>query len=341
MKPRRVLALVGLGLSPPDSLTGKTDEQVAEFKMEYDVVTALRGLGHEVRVLESGYELHKIREAIDEFKPHIAFNMLEDFHGHAVFDQNVVSYLELLKVPYTGCNPRGLMLAKDKALTKKILTYHRIRVPRFAVFARGRRIRARRNLKYPVIVKSLVEESSMGISQASIVKDDEQLKKRVEFVHEQIGSDAVAEEYVEGRELYVAILGNRRLQTFPIWELDLTNLPEGAPRIATAKVKYDLGYQDKYKIDTGAAKDLADDARARITHMCKRVFRTLMLSGYARLDLRVDAEGLVYVIEANPNPDISHDEDFAESAAAAGLDYDTLIQRVLSLGMRYHASWDG
>ena len=181
----------------------------------------------------------------------------------------------------------------------------------------------------------------MGISQASIVKDDEQLKKRVEFVHEQIGSDAVAEEYIEGRELYVAILGNRRLQTFPIWELDLTNLPEGAPRIATAKVKYDLGYQDKYKIETGAAKDLADDARARIERMCKRVFRTLMLSGYARLDLRVDAEGLVYVIEANPNPDISHDEDFAESAAAAGLDYDTLIQRVLSLGMRYHASWDG
>ena len=219
MKPRRVLALVGLGLTPPDSLTGKTDEQVAEFKMEYDVVNALRRLGHEVHVLESGYELHKIREAIDEFKPHIAFNMLEDFHGHAVFDQNVVSYLELLKVPYTGCNPRGLMLAKDKALTKKILTYHRIRVPRFAVFARGRRIRARRNLKYPVIVKSLVEESSTGISQASIVKDDEQLKKRVEFVHDQIGSDAVAEEYIEGRELYVAILGNRRLQTFPIWEL--------------------------------------------------------------------------------------------------------------------------
>ena len=339
MKKRRVLALVADGLIPPESLEGKTKEQIAEWKMEYDVVSALKGLGHDVSCLGASYDLPRIRMAIEEFKPHIVFNMLEDFHGRVVFDQNVVSYLELLKIPYTGCNPRGLMLAKDKALTKKILTYHRIRVPGFAVFQRGRRIRRRRGLRYPVIVKSLLEESSTGISQASIVKDDEQLEKRVEFVHEQVGTDAVAEEYIEGRELYLAILGNRRLATFPLWEMLLDKLPEGAARIATRRAKYDLKYQSKYEIKTQEAKDLQEELAPRIAHMGKRVYRLLGLSGYARLDLRLRQDGKVFVIEANANPDISVGEDLADSAKASGLQYNDLIQRILTLGLRYHASW--
>ncbi len=340
MKKRRVLALVADGLIPPESLEGKTKDQIAEWKMEYDVVRALKALGHDVSCLGASYELPKIRTAIEEFKPHIVFNMLEDFHGRVVFDQNVVSYLELLKVPYTGCNPRGLMLAKDKALTKKILTYHRIRVPGFAVFQRERRIRRGRGLHFPVIVKSLLEESSTGISQASIVKDDEQLKKRVEFVHEQVGTDAVAEEYIEGRELYLAILGNRRLATFPLWEMLLDKLPEGAARIATRRAKYDLKYQDKYRIKTQKARELPKDLAARIARVGKRVYGVLGLSGYARLDLRLRDDGQVFVIEANPNPDVSESEDFADSASAAGLEYSDLVQRILTLGLRYHASWE-
>ena len=338
MRKQRVLALVPEGSIPPESLEGFSEKEIEVFKMEYDVVTALQNMGHEVTCLDVRSELAPIREAIESFKPHIVFNMLEEFHGFVAFDANVVSYLELLKVPYTGCNPRGLILGRDKALTKKILSFHRIGVPAFAVFPKGRRRHRHRKLQFPVLVKSLTEESSVGISQASIVSSEEQLLKRVAFVHESIGSDAIAEEYIDGRELYVAMLGNHRLQTFPIWELIFDDLPEGAPRIATAKVKFDLDYQDKYKIRTRAA-ELDDELAQRITRAAKRIYRLLGLTGYARLDLRLRDDGQFFLLEANPNPDLSMDEDFTLSAEAAGVGYEALLKRILSLGRRYHANW--
>src|SRR5262249_26080236 len=159
-----------------------------------------------------GGDLTPVRSAIEEFKPQIAFNLLEAFADVATFDQNVVAYLELLKVPYTGCNPRGLVLARDKALTKKVLSYHRIPVADFAVFRRGHRARRPRRLKFPLIVKSLTLDASIGISQASVVEDDAKLEERVRFIHESLETDALVERYIEGRELYVGILGNQQLQ---------------------------------------------------------------------------------------------------------------------------------
>ena len=340
MRRRRVLALVGEGARPPRSLKGLSDEKVSEFKMEYDVIAALETIGHEVECLEASYDLAKIREGIEKFQPHIVFNMLEDFHGHVVFDQNVVAYLELLRMPFTGCNPRGLVLSRDKALTKKICRYHRIPAPRFRVFPRGRKARALKRLAFPLIVKSLQEDASLGISQASLVQNQEQLTERVRFVHEQVPDDAIAEEYIDGRELYLGILGNTRLQTFPIWELNMEKLPDGVPRIATARMKWNLKFQRKYNIRTRAAKDLPEGVAARIERIGKRVFRLLNLSGYARLDFRLREDGEVFLLEANANPDLSSDEDFSLSAAAAGLSYEELIKRIVSLGMRYHASWD-
>lgn len=330
----RILALMHESLVPPDDASG-VDLAAAAWKTEYDVVSTLRGLGHEVRALGVGGSLGDIRRAVKEFLPHVAFNLLEGFDDVGSWDQNVVAYLELSRVVYTGCNSRGLLLARDKAIAKKLLSYHRIPVADFVVAPRGRRFRRPTRLPFPLFVKSLTLDASAGISQASVVEDDDKLVERVRFVHDSLGTDALVERYIEGRELYVGVLGNERLQVLPIWELHFDDLPEDKRKIATERLKWSLSYQKKHGIDSGAAHDLAPELVKRIHDTCKRVYRSLMLSGCARIDLRLTAEGRVYVIEANPNPQISHDEDFAQSALAAGLAYPELLERIVRLGMRW------
>jgi D-alanine-D-alanine ligase len=278
---------------------------------------------------------------MNEWKPHIAFNLLEVFHNVGVFDQNVVSYLELLKIPYTGCNPRGLMLARDKALSKQLLAYHRISVPDFVVYLRGRKVRRPKRLEFPLIVKSVTQEASIGISQASVVEDDQRLQDRVRFIHQSIGTDAIVERYIDGRELYVGILGNQRLQVLPVWELVFANMPQEARPIATERVKWNVKYQQKCGISSAEAKDLDAGTTAGIQHLCKRVYRILQLSGYARIDLRLDAAGKVYVLEANPNPQLAYGEDFAASAERVGITYHDLLQRIINLGLRWRPESPG
>jgi D-alanine-D-alanine ligase len=333
----RVLALFHEKLVPPE---GATEEQAktAEWKTEYDVVTALKALGHEVLPLEIGGDLAPIRKAVEAWKPHIAFNLLEAFDDVATWDQNVVAYLELTKVRYTGCNSRGLLLARDKAITKKLLSYHRIPVTDFAVFPMGRQMKRPKRLGFPLIVKSLTLDASTGISQASVVENEDKLAERVKFIHDSIGTDALVEGYVEGRELYVGMLGNDRLKVLPIWELSFTKMPEEQRKIATERLKWSLTYQKKHGIVSGEAKDIPDAVAARIRDICKRIYKNLMLSGYARIDLRLSETGQLYVIEANPNPQLARGEDFADSANAVGIDYERLIQQILNLGMRWEPS---
>ncbi len=330
----RVLLLLHHYLVPPED-TSSFDVLTVEWKTEFDVLSSLRDMGHEVRVVGVKDDLTVIREAVTEWKPHIAFNMLENFHEVGVFDQNVVSYLELLRVPYTGCNPRGLMLSRDKALSKTLLAYHRIPVPEFAVFRVGRAIQRPKRLAFPLIVKSLTQEASIGISQASVVDDDEKLRERARFIHQRIGTDAIVERFVEGRELYVGVLGNHKLTVFPVWELRFTKMPEELHRIATESVKWSTKYQQRHGIQTGPAKDLPEGIEDRIRHLCRRVYRTLELSGYARIDLRLAPDGRVYVLEANANPQLAYGEDFAESAEHAGLSYEALMQRILNCGLTW------
>jgi D-alanine-D-alanine ligase len=331
----RVLALVHRHLIPPDPLPEGTDPLSAPWRTEYDVISTLRGLGHEVQPLGVHDDLGDIRRASTEWKPHIAFNLLEGFDDVTIFDQNVVSHLELLKLSYTGCNPRGLLLARDKSLSKKLLAYHRIEVPEFEVFRIGRPIRRPKRLAFPLIVKSLTQEASIGISQASVVDTDDKLKERVEFIHASIRTAAIVEQYIEGRELYVGILGNQALQAMPVWELFFTNMPADAKRIATDRVKWSVKYQKKYGIESGPAKELPEDIADRIQHVCKRAYRALELSGYARIDLRLDDAGKVWLLEANPNPQIAKGEDFAASAEKVGIGYDSLLQRIINLGLRW------
>jgi len=331
----RVLALVHQHLIPPATVEAGVDITAAPWRTEYDVISTLTAMGHEVQALGVHDDLGDIRRASSDWKPHIAFNLLEAFDDITIFDQNVVSHLELLKLSYTGCNPRGLLLARDKSLSKKLLAYHRIPVPECEVFRIGRPIRRPKRLQFPLIVKSLTQEASIGISQASVVESDEKLKERVTFVHESIGTAALVERYIEGREIYVGVLGNQTLQALPVWELFFTNMPEGAKRIATDRVKWSVKYQNKYGIDSGPAKDLPDLLGSQIQHLCKRAYRALELSGYARIDLRLDETGNLWVLEANPNPQIARGEDFAASAEKVGLTYEGVLQRIINLGIRW------
>ncbi len=335
MKKLRVLVLMHDYQVPPEDAAAQ-DTEHASWKTEYDVLKTLRDdLEHDVHVLGVKDDLAAIRHAKDEFQPHIAFNLLEAFHEVGTFDQNVVSYLELLRLPYTGCNPRGMFLARDKALSKKLLQYHRIPVPDFAMVARGRKPRLSKRLTFPLIVKPLTQESSIGISQASVVHDDTRLRERVQFIHDSIATDAIVEQYVDGRELYCGLIGNQRVQVLPVWEMTFAKMPDDQHRIATERVKWSPTYQKKMGIDTGEAKDLPPGAAEQIQHISKRVTKVLELSGYARVDLRLDAAGTGHVLEANPNPQIARAEDFAESAKHAGLPYPALLQRILTTGLRW------
>jgi len=334
MKRLRILVLMHEDLVPPDPLNGQ-DVAGAEWKTEYDVVFTLRKLGHDVKPLGVKSDLGVLRSAVEDWKPHIAFNLLEEFDGVAVYDQNVVSYLELLHMPYTGCNPRGLMLARDKVLSKKLFSFHRIPFPDFMVVPQGRTVKRPAWLSFPLIVKSVTEEASHGISQASIVQDDDKLKERVEFIHTNVGTGALVERYIEGREFYVGVMGNGHVHVLPVWELIMDRLPDDARRIATERVKWSRAYQDKYGIRSGEAKNLPEGKAEKIQHLAKRVYRALGLSGYARIDMRMDAAGGVYVLEANPNPQIAHDEDFSDSAEKDGYPYTDLLQELLNIGLRW------
>jgi D-alanine-D-alanine ligase len=338
MKRLRVLVLVHPDLIPPESSKGYSEQEINVWKTEYDVVTTLRAAGHEVRPLGVHDELKPIRDDIEAWKPNVVFTLLEQFHGEAIYDQNVVSYLELLRVPYTGCNPRGLMLARGKDLSKTLVHYHRVPVPEFAVFPMHRKVKRPPRLPLPLIVKSVNEDASYGISQASVVDSEDKLIERVKFIHERIGTAAIAEQYIEGREIYVGIVGNERLLVLPIWELQFKNMPQGDWLIATEKVKHDTDYQERRGILHGPAKDLTPEMTARIQRLAKRIYRTLELDGYARIDFRLAADGTPYFLEANPNPEIAESQEFATAARHVGINYPDLLHRIVALGMRRGAT---
>ena len=221
------------------------------------------------------------------------------------------------------------------------MAYHRIPVPEFAVFRPRRGVKLPRRLAFPLIVKSLTYEASVGISQASVVTDEEHLRKRVEFIHQSIGTDAIVERYIDGRELYVGLLGNDRVRVFPVWEMHFEKMIEGGSwPIATERVKWSAKYQERHGIMTDLAEHLPDGAAEQIQRIARRVYRTLGLTGYARIDLRMDDAGRIYVLEANPNPQLAYGEDFAESAERGGLSYEGAARTHRGIGVELEAGDD-
>lgn len=335
MKKLKILVLMHEDLVPPGSMKGYPDTEIVEWKTEFDVVSTLKDMGHNVYPLGIFDDLGVIRQAISDFKPDIAFNILEEFLGNSLYDYHVVSYLELMKQAYTGCNPRGLMIAHDKALTKKLLTFHRINTPRFTVFPLNKKVRVPKSLRFPLIVKSLVEEGSYGLSQASVVYSEEKLLERVDYLHTRLLTPVLAEEYIEGRELYLSIIGNEQLQTQPVLELVFGEMPHDSHNIATSRAKWNWRYQKQHQIDIKPPGDLDPQLMKKLTALGKRIYRILGMSGYARVDLRLTEGNSLHVLEVNANPDIGFGDELSTSAELAGISYDQLLQKVINLGLKY------
>lgn len=335
MRPLRILAIMHDVLVPPVDVAGHDLAEVP-WKMEHDVTANLRELGHDVVNLGVGREIDAIAAAIADRRPDVVFNLLEDLHDVATFDHNIIGYLELLRLPYTGCNARGLLVARDKVLAKSVLAAAGIAVPRYAVVERGRAPRRELDVPFPAIVKSRTKDASQGISQASVVENARDLRERVRFIHRFTASDALVEQYIDGRELYVGAVGNATPELFPTWEMHLGRM-RARWRMATSRVKWNGAYQRRHGVRTGPARRLAAGLAEQVRSTSRRAWRALGLSGYARLDFRLDRDGRLFFIEANPNPQLAYGEDFAEAAEHGGIGYHDLLQRIVDHGRRWRA----
>jgi D-alanine-D-alanine ligase len=340
MRQLRVLVLMHDEVVPPPDAHRRSAAARWEYAMEFAVVRTLRALGHDVHVLGIADALGPIADALARLRPHVVFNIVSFFHDVAAYEANVVAFLELCKQPYTGCNALGLALAGDKVLTRQLLAANGIPQPAHAVFARGERAKTLpAHLAWPVIVKPAAEHGSAGIAQSSVVTTDRQLAARVAFVRRSFGGDVLVEQFLPGREFSVGVLGNDTLTAFPARELTFAALPAGQRAIATERVKWDLHHQRRVGLGSARARGLPEALARELRDVAVRTFRALRLSGYARIDLRLDARDRVHVLEANANSDLTPGEDFPEAARGAGLGYAALLQRVVALGMRYRARW--
>lgn len=329
----KVLVLFDSAGTPPVDQDFSRELKTDDWAAEAHVIDALDKLGHEVRTIGVYDEPGLIIDEVKAHPPDVVFNLTEHFNARSAYDQNVAGLLELLDIRHTGSGSTGLTLCKNKGMAKEILAYHRIRVPDSAVFPPGAAVRRPKRLTFPLFIKPLKEEASYGISQDSFVENDQAFEERVRFIHERMNQEALAEEYIDGRELYVSILGNGRLQVFPFREVVFSEIPEGRPRFSTFKAKWDEAYRKKWGIQNIFAEPLPDGMAQRIAKICKKVYRALRIRGYGRIDLRLTPEGEIVILEANPNPNLDREDEFAQSATNAGLAYEVLIQRILCLAL--------
>ncbi len=304
---------------------------------EKDVFEALKLLGHEVALLGIYNDLVPLFEEIKENPPDVIFNMMEVFNDQTHLEKNMAAVLEVLGIPFTGASSGVLYLCNNKALHKKIFTYHRIKVPQFHDFERSSRAAVPPKFKLPAFIKPLCEEASRGISQASVVDNAQAFVERVKFIQQHMGADAIAEEYIEGRELYVTVMGHHQLTVFPPREMVFKNMSDKEPRIATYKAKWDDKYRERWGIDSVPAKNISPKVLEGINDMCKRAYRALGARSYLRFDLRLTPEGEVYIIEPNANPCIAQIDEMAQAAALDGVSYPELIQRVVEQAISLNA----
>ena len=299
---------------------------------EHYVIGALRNLGYEVSVFGAVADIGKIVETLTEQKPDLVFNLTESFEGDRRMDKNIAALIEMSGIPFTGTGVAGLMLCRDKRLCKELLSLHKIRVPRFFSLPQGRKVPVAKTVCYPLVVKPALEDSSEGISNASLVSNVEELEERTRYMHERWEQPAIAEEYIEGRELYVSILGNKRLSVLPPRECSFESDDGAGPQLATYRVKWNEQYRKKWNIKFGFAE--LDQATVKnIGHVCKKVYRVLQLRDYARIDLRLTHDNKVVILEANPNPDLGYGDEVAEAAGYSGMAYNELIDRIIHLAM--------
>ena len=330
----RILVLFEVHDPPaPDEEYERRMREESDWRTEGHVVTALKALGHEVHLGAIYKNPREVIDLVERIQPDLVWNFVQTFHGTRYYESHVAGALELCRVQYTGCGHRALMLCQDKALSKEILKHHRVPVPPFVVSRRSHPSKKLSRAIFPVMVKPLAEEGSVGISRDSFAETEEQALARAHFLHERLKQDVIVERYVSGREIYVGVLGNDRLKVLPPRELKFSKVPEGEPKFASFKAKWDEGYRERWGIFSTFPDDLSESLQRSIATVAKRVFRTLQMRGFGRIDLRLTEEGKLVVVEANPNPEIAQGEDIAEAAAKAGLPYNELIERIVTLGL--------
>ncbi len=332
-KRHKVLVLFDTAGTPPENQDFTEELKTDDWAAEAHVIDALNKLGHEVRTIGVWDEPGMIIDEIKGNPPDVVFNLTEHFNEVSAYDRNVAGLLEMMGVPYTGSSPTGLTLCKNKGMAKELLAYHKIRVPNFALFSPKATIKKPPHLKFPLFIKPAEEEASYGISQDSFVETEEALEERIRFIHERMNQTALAEEYIEGREIYVSLMGNDRLQVFPLREVIFTEVPADQPKFSTFKAKWDDAYRKRWGIQNVFADPFPDGTVQRIGKICKAVYRALRIRGYGRIDLRVTPEGEIVILEANPNPNLDGDDEFAQSAMKAGFTYERIIQRILRLAL--------
>jgi D-alanine-D-alanine ligase len=318
---------------PPPEKTGPGKKVRKKKKREKadreEIFDALGKLGHEpfYQVLDGA---EKSLVALAKFDGDLVFNLTESYAGDDTMDMNIAAYLDLLGCQYTGAGPHAMYLAQDKALAKKIFAFHGIKTPYFATSYRGK-LDHSHDISFPLIVKPTSEDGSIGIDASSVVESVKELMEKIHYIHEEFDSPALIEEYIEGREIYAAVLGNENPEVLPMVELDLSKLPKGTPKIAGKDVKWDKE-TEAYKVTKSApAEDLEESTVKRLSDTALSAYNALKLRDYGRIDMRLTKKGEVFVIEANPNPWLASTAEFAMAAKKAGRSYTQLIAEIVDL----------
>jgi D-alanine-D-alanine ligase len=294
------------------------------------VAEALSAGGHKPSVLAVHADVNKLIRGLDEQQPELIFNLLEMFGQNVTGDVAVTGLLDLLERPYTGCGPGEAYLQQDKALAKKLLAFEQIRYPDFAVFAADSTLETGGNLRLPLFVKPLRADASIGIDAGSLVRTSIELMKRVVYIHEELHDSALAEEYIEGREFYVGVLGNVEPTALPVIEMDFSELAADKPRIADAKAKWHKGTPE-YEGTTSRLAELPAELDAKLKQAAVGAYQALRVREYGRVDFRVTDSGDVYVIEVNASCYLERKSEFAVAAQAADISYNDLIERIVKL----------
>ncbi len=300
-----------------------------------EVFAALTKLDHEPSYIElDGRDASLF--ALGKSKVDLIFNLAESYGGDDTKDLHIPAFMDLIGMHYTGSGPHGLLLAQDKALAKKIIGFHGLQTPFFAVSHRGR-VDFAHDVKFPLIVKPVSEDGSIGINVDSVVNSVKELMECIYHLHQELDVPILIEEYIEGREIYAAILGNDPPEALPLVELDLSRLPPDTPKIAGREVKFERD-SEVYRLTKSAlAKDLDDAMVEKLQEAAKTTYRALKLRDYGRIDMRLAKDGTIYVIEANPNPWLSSQAEFAMAARGSGRTYTEMIEAIVEVALKRYA----
>lgn len=300
-----------------------------------EILEALAKLGHEPFYQMVDGQTSTLL-ALAKCNADLIFNLTESYAGDDTKDMNIAAYLDLLDKPFTGAGPHGLHLAQDKVLAKKIFQFHDIHTPFFAISFKGKLDHAH-DIEFPLIVKPSSEDGSIGIDAGSVVTSVKELMERIHYIQEHFDSPALIEEYIEGREIYASVLGNEKAEALPLVELDLSNLPDGVPRIAGTEVKWDKDSEAYRRTKSRVAKDLDEETATRLQQTAVAAYQALELRDYGRIDMRLSKDGKIYVIEANPNPWLASAAEFALAARESGRNYPDLVREITDLALARYA----